>query len=218
MNSNKYFIVEDVVTHMKLSEENSNSFKNMIESLIIDEKMYMKNKLTREGLVSTIRELKTSFIKSSTNRKCTNKTETNNTVMLFLLLDRLKKTIFYENHVFEILQNEISQINKKVNNQVQTNIFQDTSDYDSDGSDNQSKSDLSSWKNKSCIYKSKRSNYSKKVITILKGWLMENLNDPYPSESEKNMLMEYTGLNTIQINNWFINARRRILPYLKNKC
>lgn len=31
------------------------------------------------------------------------------------------------------------------------------------------------------------------------------------------MLIEMTGLDSTQINNWFINARRRILPYMKSK-
>lgn len=65
--------------------------------------------------------------------------------------------------------------------------------------------------------KCKRANYSKEVSKILKNWLKENLNNPYPSEREKNDLIKMTGLDSTQINNWFINARRRILPYMKSK-
>lgn len=55
-----------------------------------------------------------------------------------------------------------------------------------------------------------RENYPKETINILKKWLNENLKQPYPSESEKRMLSQQTGLHVAQISNWFINARRRI--------
>lgn len=67
------------------------------------------------------------------------------------------------------------------------------------------------------IKKSKRSNFPKHISRILKNWLIENVDNPYPTESEKQKLAENTGLDHTQINNWFINARRRIYPMLKNK-
>lgn len=65
--------------------------------------------------------------------------------------------------------------------------------------------------------KLKRSNYPKRISRILQSWLKNNLTNPYPTESEKAMLIKSTGLTATQINNWFINARRRTLPYLKGQ-
>jgi len=37
------------------------------------------------------------------------------------------------------------------------------------------------------------------------------LKHPYPTEEEKKQIALQTNLTLIQVNNWFINARRRIL-------
>jgi hypothetical protein len=46
---------------------------------------------------------------------------------------------------------------------------------------------------------------------VLKEWLFKNSGNPYPSEATKNELMAESGLTLLQLNNWFINARRRLL-------
>ncbi len=43
----------------------------------------------------------------------------------------------------------------------------------------------------------------------LEKWLEEHCNNPYPTEEEKLELVKITGLNLVQINNWFSNKRRR---------
>lgn len=48
--------------------------------------------------------------------------------------------------------------------------------------------------------------------------LLPVLQHPYPTEEEKRILAAQTRLTLLQVNNWFINARRRILqPMLDGK-
>jgi hypothetical protein len=51
---------------------------------------------------------------------------------------------------------------------------------------------------------------------LLKRWIKEHSHHPYPTEQEKVDMMDKTGMNLKQINNWFINARRRYLPKSDN--
>uniref|UniRef100_A0AAF5HXI5 Homeobox protein unc-62 n=1 Tax=Strongyloides stercoralis TaxID=6248 RepID=A0AAF5HXI5_STRER len=53
--------------------------------------------------------------------------------------------------------------------------------------------------------------FSKEAITKFRAWLFQNLTHPYPSEEQKRQLANDTGLTILQVNNWFINARRRIV-------
>ncbi|CAO3701240.1 unnamed protein product [Rhizopus stolonifer] len=62
--------------------------------------------------------------------------------------------------------------------------------------------------------KKKRGNLPKDVTAVLKDWLQEHSGHPYPTEEEKKLLVKKTMLSLNQISNWFINARRRLLPTL----
>lgn len=82
----------------------------------------------------------------------------------------------------------------------------------------------------------RRGNLPKPVTDILRRWLQDHLDHPYPSDEQKQVFIQRTGLSIsqvsvdwpfltigiiltlpLQISNWFINARRRQLPALKLK-
>jgi hypothetical protein len=58
----------------------------------------------------------------------------------------------------------------------------------------------------------KRSRLPPGSVAIFRHWLFNHLESPYPSEEEKEELAHKAGLRITQVNNWFTNARRRILP------
>ncbi|PON67889.1 Knotted like homeodomain transcription factor [Parasponia andersonii] len=48
------------------------------------------------------------------------------------------------------------------------------------------------------------------AVALLRKWLFEHFLHPYPSDSEKHMLAQQTGLSRTQVSNWFINSRVRL--------
>ncbi|KAI8071528.1 homeobox KN domain-containing protein [Gongronella butleri] len=69
----------------------------------------------------------------------------------------------------------------------------------------------------SLLRQKRRGNLPKQVTATLKQWLLAHIDHPYPSEIEKAALQQETQLTMSQISNWFINARRRIVPYLAHQ-
>ncbi|CAF1311397.1 unnamed protein product [Rotaria sordida] len=58
---------------------------------------------------------------------------------------------------------------------------------------------------------SKRGVLPKSATSIMRSWLFQHIVHPYPTEDEKRAISQKTNLSLLQVNNWFINARRRIL-------
>ncbi|XP_077284013.1 homeobox protein PKNOX1-like isoform X3 [Arctopsyche grandis] len=66
--------------------------------------------------------------------------------------------------------------------------------------------------------RSKRGVLPRHATQAMRAWLFQHLVHPYPTEEEKRCLAAQTRLTLLQVNNWFINARRRILqPMLDGK-
>ncbi|XP_056145281.1 homeobox protein PKNOX1.1 isoform X2 [Lampris incognitus] len=81
------------------------------------------------------------------------------------------------------------------NNQLQLQFHQDLNLFSQD--DNSSKN--------------KRGVLPKQATNVMRSWLFQHIGHPYPTEDEKKQIATQTNLTLLQVNNWFINARRRIL-------
>ncbi|KAL2536924.1 Homeobox protein knotted-1-like 2 [Forsythia ovata] len=62
---------------------------------------------------------------------------------------------------------------------------------------------------KDFLRKRRKGKLPKNARTVLLDWWNTHYKWPYPTEEEKNRLSEVTGLDQKQINNWFINQRKR---------
>ncbi|ELA47189.1 hypothetical protein VCUG_01289 [Vavraia culicis subsp. floridensis] len=134
---------------------------------------------------------------------------------IFIILERIKNAILLETKVQKIVEEEchkfVYALNKTLS-EVKTML--DESAEAEDESMYDIKNGVMGATTKT---KQKRTNYPKQISKLLKSWLRDNINNPYPTEKEKQFLCDRTGLDHTQINNWFINARRRILPSLRQK-
>ncbi|XP_076011305.1 homeobox protein PKNOX1.1 isoform X1 [Genypterus blacodes] len=81
------------------------------------------------------------------------------------------------------------------NNQLQLQFHQDLNLFNHD--DNSTKN--------------KRGVLPKHATNVMRSWLFQHIGHPYPTEDEKKQIAGQTNLTLLQVNNWFINARRRIL-------
>jgi len=72
------------------------------------------------------------------------------------------------------------------------------------------KSSGSSKKGDKSVGSKTKGNLPKDAVEILKMWLVAHMKEPYPTELEKQTLANDTNLTLVQINNWMINAIRRI--------
>ncbi|EGC31601.1 hypothetical protein DICPUDRAFT_39700 [Dictyostelium purpureum] len=94
--------------------------------------------------------------------------------------------------------NNTNNINNNTNNNNSNNNNNNNNNNNGDGSNG--------------LKRKKRGKLPGEATSILKKWLFEHNMHPYPTEEEKVALANSTSLSFNQINNWFTNARRRILP------
>lgn len=60
-------------------------------------------------------------------------------------------------------------------------------------------------------HRSRRTNHSADTVAVCRAWLFAHSDKPYPTAEEKYHLCQATGLSLTQLNDWFVNARRRYL-------
>lgn len=188
----------------------------IVEKLTMVEGLFYEKKVTREVLQEFIDVVNDHldeveiFKENSLEEECA--------FAIYIILERLKMAIQLEDKIMQIIEDSSTVFTNEID--MRTDIIRNII-Y---AAQEQEKIKLITASNsQEKIYptpkntKQKRTNYPKKVSKILKDWLATNIVNPYPSENEKVCLSDRTGLDQTQINNWFINARRRILPLLRQQ-
>lgn len=186
---------------------------DLVEKLSTSEGLFYEKKISQLQLEEVVREI-TSFLDQKV--ECTENTSEEECIFaLFILLQRIKNSIELERTIVQSILEECEKFNTRLhdNNCEIDELLSIAGEHEIDYQYNMKPNKALN----NAKFKQKRTNYSKYVSKILKSWLNENLVNPYPTEKEKQSLSDQTGLNQTQINNWFINARRRILPSLKQQ-
>lgn len=197
----------------KASDQHGSVFY-FVQKLSSQERLLHEQKITMDDLKQTVNEIKrylTSFVKftrSSYEEECG--------IVLYIILQRIRAFIEMENNILDILSTQTHFFDTCIDAIMERIQLLLHSEMERDG-DHRFGFNEQEFKTSKTI-KQKRTNYPKNVSKILRDWLSANMLNPYPSEAEKLALSKKTGLDQTQINNWFINARRRILPVLKQKA
>ena len=97
--------------------------------------------------------------------------------------------------------------------------FSDSSDEDQEDEGEEDEDEESRYQDgkKSKKKRKGRGKLPEGATKMLTKWLLDHATAPYPTQDEKDRLIAETGLSCVQINNWFGNARRRILPAFHRK-
>lgn len=71
--------------------------------------------------------------------------------------------------------------------------------------------------NKEAAKKGKNCKIPMESTYVLQKWLLENFSNPYPSHTKKLEMARQSKLSVGQVNNWFINARERVVKRFYKK-
>ncbi|KAI5168799.1 hypothetical protein PAEPH01_0432 [Pancytospora epiphaga] len=191
-----------------------NAYDDCIRNLVSIEHIFLLNIFDCNDLKMYICHVKNKFKMNVID--CKTKFEKEKILILFLLLERLKTTISFENKLVELVNYFVDTYLATISKHHVKKSVKHNEENRNKKTQKQEVISLATKLPTQLNIKLARSNYSQETTNTLLMWLQNNVNKPYPSSNEKIMLSELTGLSVLQVNNWFINARRRILKYFKN--
>ncbi|EPR79977.1 Homeobox protein [Spraguea lophii 42_110] len=189
---------------------NITSSRTLLKKLIYLEKSFLENYISNETLEKYLKHIRNNILEHKINIK---KVESvmNDYLASMIIIERLEATIATNIKIEEQVQSLVAKFisfSEKASFEVINYI-----DETALASKNDSiKTTLKvTQAHDSYILFKKRKNFSSQAVNKLKKWIIQNKKNPYPTNEKKLQLCLETGLEPKQINNWFINARRRLL-------
>jgi homeobox protein TGIF1 len=186
---------------------------NSLNKLLAVENEYLYKNMTRENLLVYIRQLRLEHERRASQVQDGNSKYLK--IATYLVLEKVKQTILLENKLVEIIDSESFFVSEHMRRLLFETMRINMGSAPRRGSVSYRPPPYLSGGRS--IRPRTRANFPLDISKLLRNWLKENMDNPYPSDNEKAFLCQQTGLGPAQINNWFINARRRILPFMKDK-
>lgn len=173
---------------------------NILNHVLSAEDGYLRSRLTREYLFGFMKQMKREY--EAIRCKESGEESMRSRMALLFILRRIRHRLVFENKLMDIVDSETLFVaeNMRISSASADGLRLVRSMESNRGSKPRT-----------------RANFPMDISQLLRSWLKENMDNPYPSDAEKAYLCQKTGLGPAQINNWFINARRRILPFMKGK-
>ncbi|ADM12468.1 TALE/PBX transcription factor [Encephalitozoon intestinalis ATCC 50506] len=183
-----------------------NMIMDILNQVMYAEECYFSNRVSREKLMEDIRRLRSEYeigiMRDSGREGIKFK------MALLFILRRVRHKIILEDRLMEMIDSEVAFVRGCV-----SSIISEPFGVKPVETMRPTQQEAET----RCAKPRTRANFPMDTSQLLRSWLKENMDNPYPSDAEKAYLCQKTGLGPAQINNWFINARRRILPFMKGK-
>ncbi|WEL39721.1 homeodomain-containing protein [Encephalitozoon hellem] len=187
--------------------EAMNTIMDILNRVVRAEESYFTDGAGREKLLEDMKQLRKEYKASMPSNA--GREGIKFKMALLFVLGKVKHKILFEDRLMEVIDSEMTFIKGCVKSIISEPIRigpVEATKYVQQEAEHK------------CSKPKTRANFPMDTSQLLRSWLKENMDNPYPSDAEKAYLCQKTGLGPAQINNWFINARRRILPFMKGKC
>ncbi|KAL7347515.1 hypothetical protein P7C65_06s1g09050 [Encephalitozoon intestinalis] len=184
-----------------------------IGQILIAKEQYFQGMINEHHLKEVLLKIRKNYETCSNTHFFPN--NLSHKLALFLIAEKFKYALLFEKNLVSIFDSECTKLQRKMDNIIDMMNVMNERDLYRYESYIRNNSSTNGWLGSSPH--SRRANFPREVSKMLRRWLKEHLSNPYPTKIEKKILSKETGLKLSQIDNWFANARKRILPFMRKE-